>query len=325
MSNLGKTGAMKYALAGVSNMDEALTLFRDIMELKVERDGEASDSLKAAWHLDPNTKVRLVDLSCKGYPIGLLRLAEYTPTPTEKVRFDFGSDTPDTAQDVGPKALDFYVEDPIMPYVEKIQAAGYKFRSLPVKHQIGDTVSEECLFSGPDGLPVLIMVGHVHGPESLRPGSPDGPFSEIPTISIVSGGVEATRKFYIDAMGLEVKSDNETPDEYREKVNELTGTPKGTRVQFSLYGGEGEASGKILLVHFYEATGKRLTDRMKPGTLGFSMLTHEADNLDDLKTRLENAGGTIITPPTEVEHLDGPQRIMLVKGPNEEMFEFIER
>ena len=324
MSNLGKTGAMKYALAGVSDMDEAIHLFRDIMELQVERDGMASESLKAAWKLAPGTDVRLVDLSCKGYPIGITRLAQYTPTPTQKVRMDFGDNAEDTAQDVGPKALDYYVEDPIMPYVDKIKPL-YPFRSLPVKHVIGPSTSEECLFSGPDGLPVLIMVGHTHPPESMRAGSPDGPFSEIPTISVVSGGVEATNKFYIEAMGLNVVQDNETPEEYREKVNELTGTPKGTRVRFSLFGGVGESSGKLLFVHFYEATGKRLTDRMKPGNLGFSMLSHEADDLDDLQNRLANAGGTIITPPTEVEHLDGPQRIMLVKGPNEEMLEFIER
>src|SRR6185436_14366218 len=119
----------------------------------------------------------MAELSCKGYPVGRLRLVEYEPTPKQKVRLDFGAANPDSPTDVGAKALDFYVADPILPSVRKIEAAGYTFRSRPVKHQIGQTISEECLFSGPDGVPILIMVGHRHGPTSLRPGSPDGPFS----------------------------------------------------------------------------------------------------------------------------------------------------
>ena len=325
MAKSGYAGAMRMATVGVSNLEKAMFLFRDIMDLKLEREGHVPGSLLAAWGLASGHTARFAELSCKGYPVGWLRLVEYSPTATEKVRLDFGDANPDAGTDVGIKAIDFYVEDPIQPYVYKIEKAGYVFRSPPVKHQIGDTVSEECLFSGPDGVPVLIMVGHVHGETSMRPGSPDGPFSEIPTISVVAGDLDETRRFYNEGLGLVAVGDAETPDEYRNKVDDLTGVPHGTRVHFLLWADEGEASGKILCVHFFDRTGKRLTDRMKPGKLGFSLLTHDTDDLAALHERLSGMGYEIVQPPVDI-HGDGDDyKMMLVKGPNEEMFEFTQR
>jgi catechol 2,3-dioxygenase-like lactoylglutathione lyase family enzyme len=325
MAKSGYAGAMRMATVGVTDLDRALTLFRNIMELKVEREGHLSGSLLAAWGLPAGISGRFIELSCKGYPLGWLRLVQYQPHASEKVRLDFGEENADSGTDVGPKAIDFYVADPIAPYVEQIEHAGYKFRSPPVKHQIGNTVSEECLFSGPDGVPVLIMVGHVHAETSMRPGSPDGPFSEIPTISVVAGDLEETRRFYKDGLGLVAVADDETGDEYRDKVDDLTGVPHGTRVHFLLWADEGEASGKILCVHFFDQTGKRLVDRMKPGKLGFSLLTHDTDDLEALHERLSGMGYDIVQPPVDIKGDGDPYRMMMVRGPNEEMFEFTQR
>ncbi len=325
MAKSGYAGAMRMATVGVTDIDQALTLFRDIMELRVAREGDLPASLLSAWGLDNGATARFAELSCKGYPVGWLRLVQYTPGVMEKVRLDFGSENPDSGTDVGPKALDFYVEDPIAPYVDRIEQAGYNFRSSPVKHQIGSTISEECLFSGPDGVPILIMVGHVHATTSMRAGLPDGPFSEIPTISVVAGDLDETRRFYGEGLGLIAVGDDETPDEYRNKVDDLTGVPHGTRVHFLLWADEGEASGKILCVHFYDRTGKRLTGRMQPGKLGFSLLTHDTGDLDALHGRLKDMNYEIVQAPTEISGDGDAYRMMLVKGPNEEMFEFTER
>ena len=316
-----KVGAMRLATVGVSNLGEALTLFRDSMELVVEDEGYLSTTLLNAWGLPQGTSAEFVELSCKGYRVGRLRLVHYSPAATQVVRSDHGFGGADLGTDVGPKALDFYVADPIGPSVKRIENLGYKFRSAPVKHQIGDSVSEECLFSGPDGLPVLLMVGHSHPPHSLRPGSPDGPFSEIPTISVVAGDLDATRRFYGDGLGLKAVTDDETPDEYRDMVDDLTGVPHGTRIHFLMYVEPGQPSGKILLVHFFDQTGKRLEGRMMPGRLGFSLLSHDCDDLEALKDRLASAGARIVVDPTWVDEY----RLMLVEGPNCELFEFTQR
>ncbi|MFL2770125.1 MAG: VOC family protein [Rhodospirillaceae bacterium] len=325
MAKNGYASAMRMATVGVSDIYHSLQLFRDIMELKVEREGKVPDTLLSAWGLGGDASAKFVELSCKSYHLGRLRLVQFSPEAKEKVRIDFGSKNVDSGTDVGPKALDFYVEDPIGPYVERIERAGYKFRSAPVRHQIGNTVSEECLFSGPDGVPILIMVGHVHAATSMRAGSPDGPFSEIPTISVVAGDLDETRRFYGEGLGLVAVTDNETPDEYRNKVDDLTGVPHGTRVHFLMYAEKGKASGKILCVHFFDRTGKRLTDRMKPGKLGFSLLTHDTKDLDALHRRLSTMGYEIIQTPTEISGDGNKYGLMMVRGPNEEMFEFTQR
>ncbi|MBL8628589.1 MAG: VOC family protein [Rhodospirillaceae bacterium] len=316
--------AMRLATLGVSSMKQALGLFRDVMELKVESEGPVPQSLLDAWHVPAGTKAIQAILSCKGYPIGRLRLVQYTPTPAQKVRIDHSAHhtEADTGTDVGIKAIDFYVRDPILDAVGKIEKHGYTFRSKPVYHQIADTISEECLFSGPDGVPVLLMVGHRHSSTSMRKGAPHGPFSEIPTISIVAGDLDKTREFYGELLGLDVVTDAETPAEYRELVNDLTGTPKGTRIHFLMFADKPEASGKILCVHFFDRTGKVLKGRMKPGHLGFSLLTHDSDDVVDLYERLQAFGVDIVTPPTRIDNDGAPYIMMMVKGPNEEMLEF---
>jgi catechol 2,3-dioxygenase-like lactoylglutathione lyase family enzyme len=322
--------AMKMVTIGVCDMAEGLHLFRDIMGLRLDAEYEASDALRALWHLTPDTKVSLAELSCQGYPCGIVRLASFSPAPTQKVRVHSGLGTFDSATDIGPKAIDFYVRAPIKDTYNRVIEAGYEARSAPILHEVGDTISEEFVFWGPDGVPILLMVGHRHGSDHMRAGSPHGDFSEVPTVSIIAGDLERTKQFYGDVLGLKAIVDTSTAAEFQNQVNELTGTPKGTDTSWLVYvqntaAGREEPSGKILLLYFHEATGKRLVDRMRPGHLGFSLLTHLCEDLDALADDVAKAGFEIFSGPGEVE-IDGEtRRIMLVKGPNEEMFEFIEQ
>ena len=59
-------------------------------------------------------------------------------------------------------------------------------------------------------------------------------------------------------------------------------------------------------------------------SLGFSLLTHDTDDIMGLYTRLRAVGADVVTPPTLIEGDGAPYRIMLAKGPNEEMFEFVQ-
>ena len=315
---------MACATVGVRRLDPALALFRDAMGLRVEADFVASPALLAAWGVAAGTRARIVELSCKGYPIGRVRLVAYDPVPTVCVRLDAGPDDPDDATDVGPKALDFYVRSPIERTVQALERLGYRARSAPVYHEIGQTISEEFLVSGPDGVPILFMIGHRHASTSLRAGSPDGEFSEIPTVSVIAADLKRSREFYGDVLGLVAVNDAETPPQYRDLVNDLTGVPQGTRVHFLNFARSGEASGKVLLLHFFERTGRRLAGRMRPGHLGFSMLTHRTGNLDALERRLLAGHFDICQPPIAVQTGNGRCRLMRALGPNEEMFEFIE-
>lgn len=314
--------AFRSVTVGVSHLDAALKLFRDVMELQLERVDELPRALLDAWRVPAGVTARHAELSCRGYATGRLRLVEYTPMPDAKVRVDYGPRAVDSPLAVGPKAIDFYVADPIGPWLERVQRAGYPARSAPRRHQIGRAISEEVVVTGPDDLPMLLMVGHRHAATSLRPGSPDGPFSEIATASVICADLDASRRFYGDVLGLTPVNDAETPEQYRDLVCELVDAPRGTRVHFLLYAQPGEASGKILLIHFVGVPVPRLADRMRPGRLGFSLFSHEAADLDRLARKIPSTGGEILTPATRVETGRGVRRLLLARGPNEEAFEF---
>lgn len=318
-------GAIESVTVGVGRMDEALALFRDLMQLRVDARFALSPSAAAAWHLAPGVTAEVVELSCRGYPVGRLRLVEYSPGATTKVRVHAGAGSQDGATDIGPKAIDFYVPPPMRRWYDAVLAAGYTARSEPVTHHVDDTISEEFVFWGPNGVPLLLMVGHRHSPDQMRPDPAAGPFSEVATVSIVGADVAGTRRFYEDVLGLAALTNTETAPEYRELANRLTGVPPETRTHWLLYAQPGEPSGKILVVVFNPSSGKRLVGRMRPGHLGFSLLTHPANDLDALHARLERAGRAIYTPPTRIDWNGGERRMMLAEGPNEELFEFVER
>jgi catechol 2,3-dioxygenase-like lactoylglutathione lyase family enzyme len=314
--------ALESVTVGVSRLDEALRLFRDTLGFRVESDFAAAPALCAAWGLAPGQAARIVELSLEGYPIGRLRVVQYTPGATTRVRVHHGDGMHDGPMDIGPKAIDFYIHPPAQRAYELVTAAGFETRSAPIRHEVGDTVSEEFVFWGPDGVPLLVMVGHRHGPDQMR--RLEAPFSEVATVSVVGGDPVATRRFYGEALGLRALIDVETAPEFLALANELTGTPRGTPIHWLLYAEPGEPSGKILVLHFGGAPGKRLAGRMRPGHLGFSLMTQFAPDLDALARGLRSAGAPIMTPPVVVPWGEGTRRIMLVHGPNEELFEFVE-
>ncbi len=316
--------AIEYCTVGVSDMAAALALFHGKMALSIERDYAASPSLIAAWGLPPETAIRLVELSNKGHPAGKLRLAQYTPAATQKVRIHDGPGTHDGPADIGPKAIDFYVDDPIRPIYDALVAEGWPTRAEPVTHQVGDMISEEFVFWGPDGVPILLMVGHKHRDDHLRPGCLDGvDYSEIATISIIAEDLNRTRAFYGDVLGLQLLVDEVSDPENVDLANKLTGTA-GTGIDWLVWAGEGEPSGKYLTIEFAGMERKRLKGRMKPGHLGFSLLSHSTPDIDALAGRIEAAGYPIMTKPTEIERDGKTETVMLACGPNEELFEFVQ-
>jgi catechol 2,3-dioxygenase-like lactoylglutathione lyase family enzyme len=223
---------------------------------------------------------------------------------------------------VGPKAVDFYVPDPITVTIDRLERAGYTARSAPQRHLMGTSYSEEVVFTGPDHLPMLVMVGHSHRPTSLRPGSPDGPFSEIATVSVICADLPASRRFYEQGLGLTAVNDAETPAQYRDLVCDLVDVPHGTRVHAVSYAEPGEPSGKVLLIHFPDAPGRRLHGRMRPGNLGFSLMSLRVDGLAAAVEQAVAAGGVPLGPPRDYTLGGARYRSARLVGPNEEMYEF---
>jgi len=183
------------------------------------------------------------------------------------------------------------------------------------------------IVSGPDGVPLLVMVGHSHLPGNRRFAPAAGRFSEVATLSVVAADLDASRRFYEEALGyVHEATDVELRGEHRDAACRLFGVAEGTRVHIALYRERRQASGKVVLVHFYDRTTGPLAHPMRPGQPGISLISCRCSSLDALSARFGRAGGQVESVIQHAAVDDGtPCRVMLVRGPNGELFEFVER
>jgi catechol 2,3-dioxygenase-like lactoylglutathione lyase family enzyme len=309
---------------GVSNIDSSLELFRDAMGLHMELD-ERDLELAEAWSLPAGTRVRMVELSCSGYEYGRLRLVEYRPFRGARVRDEFTG--PDSPADVGPKAIDFYVRPEVSMErtLGDLRAAGAIPQTRPITYQVGTLISEEAVVAGPDGVPMLLMRAVRHPASSLRSDGPTCSFSEIPTISIIVGDLNASTAFYEDILGYTRGTDAPIKADLQEAVAELTGVPSTTEIYLRLVRNPSQSSGKVLLIRFGGVAQSTLRGRMRPGNLGISLYSCEVDGLESLKRTVGDEGWTVLAGPVELTIGGEKRRVMLVAGPDEVVFEFFER
>ena len=118
---------------------------------------------------------------------------------------------------------------------------------------------------------------------------------------------------------MNVRSAADVADDLLGVANELVGAPLGTPIQFLVFNSPPDPSGKYLLVHFYEGTGRRLTGRMHPGNFGISLYTHDVEDLDQVLDRATD--DEILAGPAEVPVGADRYRIAILAGPSEERFE----
>lgn len=319
--------AIESVTVGVRDLDAALAVFRDRMRYTVEFDVRASVSLLSVWKLPIHEDVRLVTLSADGHGAGRIRLARFPDGSGVATRRDHGPGASDRPTDTGPKALDIYTGAPISEALDLLGATGCPARGKPQRFHIGSNDTEEVIVDGPDGVPLLIMVGHGHLPGNRRYAPSPGRFSEVATLSVVTADLDASRRFYEEALGyVHEATDVELRGEHRDAACRLFGVPEGTRVHVVLYRERRQPSGKVVLIHFYDRTTGPLAHPMRPGQLGIALISCRCANLDALSGRFGRAGGQV---ESVIQHaaVDGgmPCRVMLVRGPNGELFEFTER
>jgi catechol 2,3-dioxygenase-like lactoylglutathione lyase family enzyme len=312
---------------GVRELAAALRLFRDVCGFRVESDTRASVSLLSVWGLAPYADLRLVELSCDGYPFGRIRLAEVQDPDARITRRDHGPGAADEPTDVGPKALDLYVAPPLANAIAVLGAAGCPLRSGPTRFVVRDSDTEEALLTGPGEAPLLLMVGHRHPQLAQRSVPLLGRTSEVATVSVVVANPEMTRRFYVDGLGLRADDiDDELSGEERRRVCRLFGAPEDSRVTLVLFRDPAQPSGKVLGVHFHERTTRELANPMRPGNVGINLFSTRCAHLEALRERLQAIGLAGHLPILHVALGDGmPARVMLMRGPNGELFEFIER
>ena len=323
-------GPIRSVTVGVSDLGASVALFRDVIGLRVEDDLELSEELLEAWTVPSPSAARAIELSCEGHPAGRLRLVQYDPPTSEVVRDDAtgpaAGHARDDAADIGPKAIDLYTSKPIDEAAAELERAGYPARSRPIRYEIGGVKTEELLFTGPDGIPILVMRGD-HGADFQRPtGTPAG-YSEIPTISVVCADLDESRRFYGETLGLSLP--RSTPRSIRLfrrlSANLQAFRPEHGRTCSCSWTPQSRAASTCFL-HYFSASKGRLRDRMRPGRLGTSLYTHAVDDLDGVHRSLVAGGAEILADPRAVDiGSPGHARLLLARGPTEELFELIEQ
>lgn len=315
------TTSLKLVSVGVSDIDGALRLFRDLMDFRVEHD----TTIQAVEDTDPAftfPEQRAVDLSLEGYSTGRVRLLA-TPATATRVRDDH--DGPDSPRDIGPKALDFYIAEPFQEALELLATVNCHPRSQPIHWRLGPFESKEVVVSGPDGVPLLFMVGVNHQPDMMR-ALPEGRrFGEMATQSVLIEDIAATKAFYEQVLELDEIADVGVDPDYSDSLATLVDVSQPAGLRALVYAAPGDASGKYLLLQFNAPEGaRRLTGRMRPGHLGVALFTHDTD---DLAARLTAAQalGIRASEVHDRQEPDGRFRTAFLTGPNEELIQLRER
>jgi len=176
--------------------------------------------------------------------------------------------------------------------------------------------------TGPEGTPLLLMVGHRHPQRAQRVVPRPGHTSEVATVSVIVADRAITHRFYVDGLGLRADDiDDELDGEDRRRVCKLFGVAEDARVSLMLFRDPAQPSGKIQAVHFHDRTTRELAAPMRPGNVGLSLFSTRCAQLESLRERLQGCGLAGHLPIMHVALGDGmPARVMLARGPNGELF-----
>ena len=293
---------------GVGNLESSLQFFRDRLGMRVVNDTRASVGLVAAWRRPVHESVRLVDLasaaaivapnaggkkskpvpaSAKTLPAGRVRLAVYEDYAlTAASRASSGNKT--TAPASGPWAIEL---------ASGGEAASGKLMAL----------------SGPDDLLVLAA----EGAEPLNANATSNQHAtQLASVCVSSSNLTAATRFYTEALGLQSFNDPQI----------LARLPANSASQAVAFGSKDNAHPKIVVTSFDPPqSAQQLPTSMAVGQLGFNLINIRCDDLDELQKRIHALGIKPITEPAHVGMPFGyPGRVMIVVGPDGELFEFDE-
>lgn len=142
-------------------------------------------------------------------------------------------------------------------------------------------------------------------------------------IWILSADMELAERFYIEALGYRLIHAAKMSVGKDSPCFEALGLARDTSLRLARLGSGTATAGGVLLIGSPE---RRVATRVSPlGARGVNLLTCRCDDLDDLIELLSPFEIEPVAAPSHVGLPDGrPARVMVVHGPSNETFEFIE-
>ena len=146
----------------------------------------------------------------------------------------------------------------------------------------------------------------------------------IAWVWVRTADLENARRFYAEGLGFAERPLDEDAVSCPEPFAALLGMPAGARLRLCALHSAEDPQGGVVLFEYPDET--RTVRPLRPvGRPGINLLSCRCARLDELIDRLERLGIEPLSPPAHVGLPRGlPGLVMVVRGPNDELFEFID-
>ncbi len=317
----GVTGFQE-AVISVSDLDAAISVWRDIGEYEVVCTGTANPIAAAFWNLPSDTRIDEVVLRKPGFTRGFIRLVKFNGVAQQQIRsagmfWDTG----------GICDIYMYVND-VRAVYEALRAKGWQAFNDPVTYTLTSTVTE-VMIRGPNG-EVLCLMQRVAPPYDksvygLKDNDPLG-FGVPFNAALLVKDFATSAHLFADILGwkdhLSGNGASAAPGD-----NPL-GLPKNIAMthtrHFAAYANHPtDRTGSIQILENVGLEGRDFSALADPPNLGNLALRVPVPNLAAFAADFTKKGGVIAMPAHKMELSPyGAVDILAVKAPNGARIEF---
>ncbi len=260
-----------HVTVGVADMEQALELWQNVFGLEPAAEKFGPDAVLAKrWSIAADDIARQVVLRTPSQQSGMLHLVEFVdPDPSVRA----GAEVFDRV----PKNLDVHVDD-LPAKVAALKAAGFKFRTdnfSTVQAPNGDTFREIHLPAHDDTNIVLLEVLGEQLPHTKQG------FAGIGLVITIVHDVETEKRFYLQALGLQITAENQLDGP---EVERMVGLPAGSALNIAILGEQDEHFGLMELIAYRGVAGRNLYPRAKPKATGLLMVHYQVEDLRSWET-----------------------------------------
>jgi len=246
--------AFAFAIVSVTDLGEALRLWRDRFGMEVMSRREGTDlGLSKVWSLAPEAIVDQALLVTPGMRQGGLHLVQFAePGPTVR---EGAAPT-----DLCPKSIDIAVQD-IQSRFAELEAAGYRFRSKIGRFETDGIVVHEVHLPGPEDVN-LVFLEQMGKPEHV---SSKG-YGIAPQVVATSPDNKLEKKFFEEVLGMDEASYHRFGGP---EVERTIGLPPGGQLDVRIFGDASFDYGRLEIVQYEGVSSTDLYPRAQPPARGF--------------------------------------------------------
>jgi catechol 2,3-dioxygenase-like lactoylglutathione lyase family enzyme len=306
--------SLSAAIMSVSNLDDALLFYRDLLGLTPSANfTRRGDAFARHWNVSPNMTAQAVLLSNGDSKIGRMLLMEFEAPNRERIY------PPNGRTYRGFWNLNFYVDD-LEALVPKLKSRGIKlWRDAIQYNTIGMGGSWlEAVAEGPDGIAVAIfqLLGEkgstVEMVRSATTGRTATGFSEIGCTSHCVADFEKARTFYEKVLGMRTLVDDLVTSP---ELNKLNGRLEHGHTRWGFMAGD-SMFGKVMVSNPVNYDVPERVHLAAPPNVGYVAQSFEVDDLDAAHQACKAAGAEIFSQPLILNYPGlGPRRTMIARNP----------